>query len=59
MSKKRMRRLDNVLSCNECGNTRLSALDRGHFVCYECGWSYSNAHHASVTKQDAAALATF
>ena len=40
MSRKSSKKFSCHIVCPECGS-RLSTLDHGYSVCYECGWSWS------------------
>ena len=44
MSKKISKKLSCHIVCPDCGS-RLSTLDHGYSICYECGWSWSPALH--------------
>ena len=44
MSRKSSKKFSCHIVCPECGS-RLSTLDHGYSVCYECGWSWSPAVH--------------
>ena len=43
MSKKR-RKISCHIVCPDCGS-RLSTLDLGYSICFECGWSWSPTNY--------------
>ena len=44
MSKKRSKTVSDHIVCPDCGS-RLSTLDLGSTICFECGWSWTPAIH--------------